>query len=101
MKDIFPIWWRVLAVGVALVYAYFGARITIMSWDVLIGEITNVRDIWRLAWWGFGIAGGAIGVVAVLVASHAIGVMQPHIREALRNCRPPPPPPYVKPPRHN
>ena len=101
MKDIFPIWWRGLAVGVVLGYAYFAIKMTILSWDVLTGDITSIREVWLLAWWGFSMAGGAVGAVAVLIFSHAMGVMQPHLRKTIYELRPPPPPPYVKPPRHN
>ena len=93
MKDLFPIWYRVLAVGVVLTYAYFGTHITILSWDVLTGADTSTKAIWRLSFWALGMGGGAFYAVAVLIFSHAMGVMQPRLLKEMRELGPPPPPP--------
>ena len=85
----FPIWWRVLAVGVILMYVYFGFHITIISWDVLTGADTSTGAVWRLSFWALSMAGGMIGAVAVLIFSHAMGVMMPRSRKQLRELDPP------------
>ena len=100
-KSIFPIWWLVLAAVLIAGYAIFGVHITIGSWDVLTGEDVSESAVWEMALWAYFLAGGAIGLVAVLVFTHSFVVMHPLFQKSLYECRPPPPPPYVKPARHN
>ena len=101
MKEIFPVWWLILAVLLTGGYAVFGVHITVGSWDVLTGADVGEFAVWRMMFWSISMAGGVIGLMGVLVFSHVFGVMQPAIQKGMRDCRPPSPPPYVKPARHN
>ena len=94
MKAIFPIWWLVLAGFLVVGYIVFGVHITVTSWDVLTAADVSESAVWRMIFWSIFIAGGGIGLVAVLVFTHSVGVMQPLIQKSLWECRPPPPPPF-------
>jgi len=91
MKEMFPIWYRILALFVIGIYVVLVVLITEGSWDALTGVDTSQFAVWRYIWWMFGVVGGAIYAIAVLVFSHAMGVWQPLMRKQLWDNFPPPP----------
>lgn len=92
MKNVFPIWWCILAAVVALSYAGFAVYITHGAWDVIRGEVDNLP---LLVFWVFGLVGGGFAAVACIVFAHAFGVMLPYSMDRIM-APPPPPPPFKR-----